>query len=77
MAEVIEVDPDIDGALVVSGFPAGSVLNTSKLTFNGMLIPGPLDKKAVQPRATSNPKGGMGLGIPLDSTTEVGTGTAQ
>ena len=30
-----------------------------------------------QVRVTSDPKGGMGLGMLLDSTTEVGAGTAK
>ena len=71
------MEPDTDGGVVVSGLPAGSVLNSSKFTFNGMSISGPLVTNTVQVRVTSDPKGGMGLGMLLDSTTEMGAGTVH
>ena len=42
-----------------------------------MSISGPLVTNTVQIRVTSDPKGGMGLGMLLDSTTEMGAGTAH
>ena len=77
MAVVLWTEPDTDGGVVVSGLPAGSVLNNSKFTFNGMSISDPLGTNTVQVRVTSDPKGGMGLGMLLDSTTEMGAGTAN
>ena len=76
MAVVVWMDPDTDGRVVVSGLPAGSTFNSSKATFNGMSIPGPLVTITLQIRVRSDPKGGMGLGMLLDSTTTVGAGTA-
>ena len=70
------MDPDTDGRVVVSGLPAGSVLNSSKFTFNDTSIPGPLGNNAVHMRVTSDPKGGMGLAVVLDSITDDGIGTA-
>ena len=70
------MDPDVDGAEIVHGLPAGSVLNSSKFTFNDTSIPGPPGNTTVQMRVTSDPKGGMGLAMVLDSITEVGAGTA-
>ena len=75
MAAVVWVDPDTDGGVVISGLPDGSVLNSSKFTFNGTSISGPLVNSTVQMRVTSDPKGGMGLAMLLDNTTEVGAGT--
>ena len=69
------MDPDTDGVVVVSGLPAGSVLNNSKVTFNGTSIPVPLVNSTVQMRVTSDPKGGIGLVGLLDNNTEVGAGT--
>ena len=77
MAVVVWTDPDTDGGVVVSGLSAGSVFNSSKFTFNGISISGPLVTITVQIRVTSDPKGGMGFGMLLDSTTEVGTGTVN
>ena len=74
---MVWVDPDTDGRVVVIGLSAGSVLNSLKFTFNGISISGPLSTNTVQIRVTSDPKGGMGLGMLLDSTTEVGAGTAM
>ena len=70
------MDPVTDGVVVVSGLPTGPVLNSSKFTFNGISISGPLVNTTVQIRVTSDPKGGMGLGMLLDNITEVGDGTA-
>ena len=73
VAVVMQVDPDTDGVVAVSRLPS---LNSSKFTFSGTSIPGPLVNNTVQVRVTSDPKGGMGLGMLLDTTTEVGAGTA-
>ena len=70
------MDPDIDGRVVVSGLPTGSVLNNSKFTFNGISISGPLVDSTVQMRVMSDPKGGMGLAMLLDTVIEMGAGTA-
>ena len=72
---MVWVDPDTDGRVVVIGLSAGSVLNSSKFTFNGISISGPLSINTAQIRVTSDPKGGMGLGMLLDSITEMGGGT--
>ena len=77
MAVVMWVDPDTGRGVVVSGLPAGSALNSSKFTFNGISISGPLSTNTVQIRVTSDPKGGMGLGMLLDSSTEMGAGTVH
>ena len=70
------MDPDTDGVVVVSGLPAGSVLKSSKFTFNDTSIPGPLVNSTVQMRVTSDPlNGGIGLAGLLDKITEVGAGT--
>ena len=61
---------------MVSGLPAGSTLNSSKVTFNRTSIPGPLLNNTVQMRVTLDPMGRIGLVILLDSVIEVGTGTA-
>ena len=70
------MDPNTDGVVVVSRLPAGSVLKSSKFTFKGTSIPGPLINTTVQFRVISDPKGGMGLAMLLDSIIEVGAGTA-
>lgn len=68
------MDPDTDRVVVVSGLPDGSVSST--FTVTGTSSPGLELNTAVQVRVTVvTPKGGMGLGILLDSTTEVGSGT--
>ena len=77
MATLVWMDPDCDKGVIVSGLPAGSVLNSSRFTLNGMSISGPLVTNTVQIRVTSDPKGGMGLGMLLDSTTEMGAGTVH
>ena len=51
-----------------------SVVNTV-LTVTGTSITAGLNSTA-QVRVTLDPKGGMGLGMLLDSDTEVGAGTA-
>ena len=71
----MRTDPDAGRGVVVSGLPAGFILNSSKFTFK-MSITGPLGTNTVQIRVTSDPKGCMGLGMLLDRTTEVGAGTA-
>ena len=59
---------------MISGLPAG--FKSSIYTFNGILMFGLLVNNMVHIRVTSDPKGGMGLGMLLDSTKEVGAGTA-
>ena len=77
MAILVRMDPDTGRGVVVSGLSAGSVLNNSMFTFNRMSISGPLGTNTVQIRVTSDPEGGMGLGILLDSITVMGAGTAN
>ena len=55
MAVLLWTDPDTDGGVVVSGLPAGSVLSSSKFTFNGISISGPLVTNTVQIRVTLDP----------------------
>ena len=60
--------------MLVSVDPA-SVVNTVFTTSIGTSTAG-LNSTA-QVRVTSDPKGGMGLGMLLDKATEVGAGTAK
>ena len=71
------MEPDTDGAVVFSELPAGSVLNSSKLTFNGMSISCPLVSSTIHVKVTSDSIGRMGLGRLLDSVVEIGTGTGS
>ena len=70
------MEPDIDGVVVVSGLPAGSVLDNSKLTVTGTLISGPPLNSTVQVRVTSDPTDWMGLTESLKTIT-VGVGTGK
>ena len=70
------MDPDTDGVVVGSRLPAGSILNSSKVTFNGTSTSGVLVNDALQVRVTSDPKGCTLPSMLLDSITEVGAGTA-
>ena len=63
----------ITGCAVLVRMNPSSVVNTV-LTVTGTSTAG-LNSTA-QVRVTSDPKGGMGLGMLLDSVTEVGAGTA-
>ena len=76
MAVVVWVDPDTDGGVVISGFPVGSALNSSKFTFSGTLTPGPLANDILQVRVTLDPKGCTLPSTLLDSITDIGAGTA-
>ena len=69
------MDPDTDGVVVVSGLSTGSVLNSSKFTFNGISISDPLVDNTVHTRVTLDPKGGMGLAMLLNTITEIGAET--
>ena len=60
-------------ALLVRGNP--SSIDNTVLIVTGTSTAG-LNSTA-QVRVTSDPKGGMGLGMLLDSDTEVGAGTAK
>ena len=78
-AVVVCVDPDTDGGVVVSADPGGSILNSSKVTFNAASISGPLVNSTAQVSVTLAPKGGTitWLGMLVDSVMEVGAGTAN
>ena len=73
------VDPDTDGGVVVSAGPGGSILNSSKVTFNATSMAGPLVNSTAQASMTFDPKGGTinWLGLLVDSVMEVGAGTAM
>ena len=72
------VDPDTDGGLVDSAGPNGSVLNSSKVTFNATSMPG-LINSTVQVSVTKDPKGDTitWFGWLLDNVIEAGSGTAK
>ena len=55
--------------------PAGLV--NTVFTVTGTSTAGLNSRVTVQVRVTSDPKGGIGLGMLLDSITEVGAGTAK
>ena len=64
----------IIGCAVLARMNPSGVVNTV-LTVTGISTAG-LNSTA-QVRVTSDPKGGMGLGMLLDNDTEVGAGTAK
>ena len=71
------MEPDIDGVVVVSGLPAGSVLDSSTVTFSGISTSDPLfNITMVQVRVTLDP-GLMELEMLLTSITEDGGGTVD
>ena len=66
------MEPEIDGVVIVSGLPAGSL--NSMFTVTGTSTAGL--NSTMQNRGTLDPTGRMGLIGSLVTVTEVGAGTA-